>query len=241
MKFNFILLFLFSLVIDVFGQEKFLPASPEVSQLTKYNQSNISAYSGQPNINIDLYSIQQDDFMFPLNLSYTSGGIKVDEVATWVGLGWNLNAGGAITRTIRGEDDLHSSNIESNIEYAYGGMSPDLKAIGTQSANINMSVYSVFENLFTSKGDTEPDIFYYNFGSFSGKFILFSNGEYQTIPKNNYKITKELSGNRWIIRTDDGTQYVFGKSIDEVNSSYEYTEQPSSIFDIINSGEILVS
>jgi hypothetical protein len=36
----------------------------------------------------------------PINLTYNSGGVKVDDIASQVGLGWNLNAGGNILKSI---------------------------------------------------------------------------------------------------------------------------------------------
>lgn len=50
--------------------------------------------------------LKQGLIAFLINLSYHASGIRVAQEATWVGLGWCLNAGGVITRTIRGKDDL---------------------------------------------------------------------------------------------------------------------------------------
>jgi len=50
-------------------------------------------------------SISDRDISVDVSLSYHATGIKVDEEASWVGLGWVLNAGGIITRQVRGNRD----------------------------------------------------------------------------------------------------------------------------------------
>ena len=84
-----------------------VPPSPEVSALAKFADVTISKYSGLPNVSIPIYTISLDDFELPIELVYHHGGIKVEEMAGWAGLGWALNAGGSISRTVKGlSDDL---------------------------------------------------------------------------------------------------------------------------------------
>ncbi len=81
------------------------PKTPEVYSLEKYGNIPISEYTGVPNIAIPLYTIKNGDIEVPLNLSYHSNGIRVDEEASWIGLGWNINMG-MISQITKGWDDL---------------------------------------------------------------------------------------------------------------------------------------
>ena len=46
------------------------------------------------------YPIKVDNLTIPLSVSYNTGGIKLNEVATSVGLGWSLNIPGYINHTV---------------------------------------------------------------------------------------------------------------------------------------------
>ncbi len=81
------------------------PKTPEVYSLEKYGNIPVSEYTGVPNIAIPLYTIKNGDIEIPLRLSYHSNGIRVDEEASWVGLGWNINLG-VISQITKGWDDL---------------------------------------------------------------------------------------------------------------------------------------
>lgn len=80
-------------------------AAPSASSLGKYGDIPVSYFTGVPNISIPIYNIQSGPLNLPISLSYHSSGVKVGEMASWVGLGWTLNAGGIITRTVMGIPD----------------------------------------------------------------------------------------------------------------------------------------
>lgn len=52
-------------------------------------------------------SSKDRDIDIPITLTYDASGIKVDQEATWVGLGWNLNVGGCITLVPAGQVDKY--------------------------------------------------------------------------------------------------------------------------------------
>ena len=83
------------------GQElpQITPPSPNAASLGQYGDIPVSYYTGVPNISIPLYTINSGEIKLPISLSYHSSGIKVTQEASWVGLGWALNAGGVITRS----------------------------------------------------------------------------------------------------------------------------------------------
>ncbi len=90
-------------------EARILPANPEVSGLGTFGFQPIDKYTGTANISVPLYTIDFESMNIPLRLSYNTGGIKVAQEATWVGLGWNLSSGAIITREINGFDDTKSS------------------------------------------------------------------------------------------------------------------------------------
>ena len=91
-----------------FGQKlpEVVPPSPNAASLGQYADVPVSYYTGIPNISIPLFEVSSGDIKLPITLSYHASGIRVDQEASWVGLGWSLNAGGVITKQKRGVDDF---------------------------------------------------------------------------------------------------------------------------------------
>lgn len=85
---------------------RIIPPSPTAAALAKYGDIPVSYYTGIPQVSIPVYTIRNRDITVPITLSYHAGGVRVEEEAGWVGLGWSLQAGGAITRTVKGSDDI---------------------------------------------------------------------------------------------------------------------------------------
>jgi hypothetical protein len=83
------------------------PSQPETKQFAQAGTSDmVDLATGNFKYNIPLLDVDG----YPVNLSYQSGS-GVDEEASWVGLGWNLNAG-AINRQLRGiADDSYGDEL----------------------------------------------------------------------------------------------------------------------------------
>src|SRR3989337_2880218 len=65
-----------------------IPPSPEAMSLGKYADHAVSMYTGLPNISIPLYPIGVRDIKLDLSLTYHASGIRVEQEASSVGLGW---------------------------------------------------------------------------------------------------------------------------------------------------------
>ena len=76
------------------------PTQPEMQAFQPVNSNNmVDLFTGDFSYNIPLMDVGG----YPINLSYRSG-ISMDQEASWVGLGWNVNPG-TITRNLRGLPD----------------------------------------------------------------------------------------------------------------------------------------
>lgn len=145
--------------------------TPEASSLARYSDIPVSYYTGVPDISIPLYTIKVDDFELPISLNYHSAGIRVDQEATCVGLGWSLSAGGRISRTAKGIDDFREYGYDENYPYYKKGYydAPDA------TSYMDFYEYSGYDNGTETPAmaihkviDTEPDIFYYDIPGYSG-------------------------------------------------------------------------
>ena len=114
-------IFFFFLVFSLLGfsqdNEKIVPdfASPEIASFMKYEDINVSKYTGTPNISIPVYTLTDGEVVIPINLRYHASGIKVEEEASWVGLGWNLNVGGHISRRTNGRVDENCYDTQNSL------------------------------------------------------------------------------------------------------------------------------
>lgn len=193
-----------------------LNVSPEAASFSKFGDIPVSLNSGIPNISIPIYTIKYGDVNFPIQLSYNASGVKVEEMASMVGLGWNLSYTGSITRQVRGLPD------ESN--YGYHTTGEQVEAyINDELSGEDLEDF--ISNYRQGNIDGEKDIYYFNLpGSVSGKFFLDDNNVYTTIPKSNIKIENIDAFNAntgfWRITTDQGVEYIFNKPESTTTQSF---------------------
>src|SRR5688500_7258193 len=83
------------------------PSQPEVESFEPIGTTEmVDLFSGDFVYNIPLFDVGG----YPVNISYHSG-VGMDQEASWVGLGWNINPG-AITRNMRGfPDDFNGDPV----------------------------------------------------------------------------------------------------------------------------------
>jgi len=178
-----------------------IPPSPEVSALAKFADAPVSKYSGLPGVSIPIYTIVEDDFGLPIELVYHHGGVKVEEMAGWAGLGWALNAGGSISRTVKGIPDESSGSASGYLNHSH-----DPEKFSW------FQTLTYFNSYNRGEVDFEQDIFYFAFGGYSGKFVLTKDRKISFINASNLDISFTLSNGRfaeWRVRDPKGNTYYF--------------------------------
>lgn len=182
-----------------------VPPSPEAASLAKFVEMPVSHYNGTPNISIPLVTLSAGSIDIPVSLSYHAKGVQVAEIASRVGTGWTLIAGGSITRQIRDQaDDSDGGFLNESYTQAF----PTSPTVRQDVWNFDISPAS----------DIEPDLFMFNFMGMSGKFIfdhklgvkkpvLQKADDMEIIPGFNYGRIVE-----WTVIDANGTKYRFNSS-----------------------------
>ncbi len=202
------------------GSHVVLP-SPNSWSAANETKADVDLYTGRLNYTIPLHVLKSRDLEMPITLQYSSDGIKVNDLGSDVGLGWQLNAGGVIARVMRGLPDEFDGpyDVTYSCPTSLTGCHNTIPGKGFLDANVGDyadAAYfasasrseeerkQVIENAnrtgqYVGSGqqawDTEPDEFYFNFDRYSGKFVFDKNGEIQIIPRQNLFITKTISNN----------------------------------------------
>lgn len=105
---NSVILFNLILTISVSSQipipDSYL-LSPNAASLGQYGEVPVSLYTGTVQINVPIYEIDYMGHKIPISMTYHGSGVRPDQHPGWVGLGWNLNAGGCISRIVNGLPD----------------------------------------------------------------------------------------------------------------------------------------
>lgn len=203
-----------------------MPPSPNAAALGKFGDVPVSFSTGIPTVSIPFYSYSGKSKGFGLNVSlnYHTSGHKVDDMASNVGLGWALNAGGVVTRSVRGRPDdllygfMNSPNLPyyytSNFDYAFTVPSASLST-NSGICFDNSSDYYTIKNIAEGQLDGEFDIFHYSVGNISGKFFIKKNGEVVHTSQSNVKIEFVMYNssyiNEFIITDVYGNKYYFNE------------------------------
>ncbi|WP_149206121.1 hypothetical protein [Flavobacterium johnsoniae] len=125
------------------------PSQPEFESFTPIGTSDmVDLASGDFNYNIPIMDVGG----YPINLAYNSG-VTMDQEASWVGLGWDLNVG-QITRQMRGLPDdfngdemTYENNMKPNVTVG-SDFNVFFGAFGVNEvkANVGMSIkYNNYE------------------------------------------------------------------------------------------------
>jgi hypothetical protein len=155
-----------------------VPMSPTAWEYTKFSGFDIDLYKGLANIEIPLYTFQEDKFSLPIELNYYSGGIRVNEKPGIVGLGWSMNMP-VIVQNVRGKDDFSNNNYRSQRLPPFQGnpVDPvvgihDLSTTLGQNGNV---IWNIPPNSVQSLPDIQ-DIPY--FTNIHGAMIIDYDGKY---------------------------------------------------------------
>lgn len=187
--------------------------STEAASLGKYGEWPVSLYTGTASVTVPIYEIKIGSFSLPVQLSYHTGGVKVDDVASWTGVNWTLSAGGAITRAIIGMEDEDQPN---GFLYRNQHGLPLKTSYNLQNSDDD---YVFIRKVARNEMDTEPDKFYYNFAGQSGSFYFDAAGKMRCMPANTLKLLRTpvntiggISQNdkTWELADAQGNVYTFG-------------------------------
>lgn len=211
-----------------------IPPSPEASSLGKYLSTPVSYFSGLPQVSIPFFSLKDRDLSLNVGLSYHAGGIRVEEIASREGLGWNLQAAGSISRSVRGIPDDGIRGFLSSHRTV-----EEFRNAPNNATSIN-GKWALMGEAIAGEADYEPDVFNFSYPGYSGKFVIEQSGEVMTIPESDHKITYVMSGGDGIasfkVIDGNGYTYFFGsysgeEAYDLTQYTFSYTDGSGNIPD----------
>lgn len=125
------------------------PSQPEMEAFTPASTDNmVDLFTGDFHYNIPLLTVPGPNGGYPVNLAYNAG-ITMEQEASWVGLGWNINPG-TITRSMRGIPDEFKGDIVTKqfsqrpnwtLGVGLAGINLELFGIPTLPANLSAQLY----------------------------------------------------------------------------------------------------
>ena len=93
------------------------PKSPEAAAFDRISTIPVGNYTGSLAFSIPIYTLVSGDLCLPISLDYQGNAIRVDQEATWVGLNWLLNAGGAINTTTSACSTQYGESFQKDWDY----------------------------------------------------------------------------------------------------------------------------
>lgn len=200
--------------------------APTKASMVSNLESPVNPLTGAVSFDIPVYTIKAGNYSLPITLHYETSGFKVATIASNIGMGWELNAGGCITKTVKGLQDTSNSigycsngnTADSIHEYVVG--LTHVNSLDDLQTPWDTSLFATLLNITDHLFDAEPDIYSFNFAGYSGNFIYDMDNNIHLIPEQNFNIERTNYG--FIITVDNGDKYYFGEEGN--NSSIEITD-----------------
>lgn len=211
------------------------PSPNVLNGLTAQGTDMVNMHTGSLNYGMDLLTLPSRQLSLPIRLQYNSNNVKVNTVASQVGLGWSLSAGGSIGRVMHGIPDEYDgdwlSPYESeevwipakgylNLDGPYADKDYYLALDPEANAELRRNIIDYSNKTGPIRGtnltevwDTEPDEFYFNMMGISGKFVFDKDGEPAIIPHQNLEIETFYGENLF----GEGLKHIIGFEITDEN------------------------
>ncbi|MFN8890207.1 MAG: hypothetical protein ACK5WF_22305, partial [Cyclobacteriaceae bacterium] len=222
-----------------------VPPSPEAQAFTKFGNTPANIYSGTPNISVPIATINGREIQIPVSLNYDASGIKVEQTATSVGLGWSLAANGMVTRQVNGLPDDYIGATISYIPFYHPIVKSDYEFVrdftaspagGNNGASIyppgQLARYFSFMYEVTKpaglKYEIQPDTYSFNALGISGTlFIDYTNNTAYCIDSPEIKATP-------IFQTMGYSQVIMGwEIVDAAGTTYTFSEAEKTwVYDV---------
>ncbi len=181
-----------------------VPVSPNSADLARFGAYEVNPNLGRANISVPLYTIQSGNLQLPISINYNSSGIRLNERASWIGLGWSLQAGGAIIRNVKGAPDNWTSIAREDIE----------------NLTFNEDNYRHLYKIWRGTEDGQPDKYTINaYGINATFYYIERNGVEEIVFESNDAI--QISNGYKVVK-NDGTTLIFN------SDGVEETTIPSS-------------
>lgn len=179
-----------------------VPPSPTAYSLGNYGNIPVGEYTGTVQFEVPLFNYKVGDIEMPISISYASNGVRIDDYNPLVGLGWNLNVGGVISKLTKDEDDLKPAS--SFMWQNDNTIDPD-----TGYQPFKLLFYHEASRPRTQNGiDTEKDLYRLNInGIYSVSFINEEDNIWLKDKQSDYKIDKINDG--FLITSPSGIKYYF--------------------------------
>ncbi|MBL7851128.1 MAG: hypothetical protein JNN04_09515 [Cyclobacteriaceae bacterium] len=222
-----------------------IPPSPEAQAFAKYGNVPMNLNTGTASVGVPIHTIQGDEMEIPISLTYDASGIKVEQIATWAGLGWNLTLGGMITRQVRGAPDDYLTATPSYTTYYGSSAVNDYNFVNgfnaVENQNYPPGALSRYFNFMTSslaqdrgtRVEIQPDVFSLSAIGLSGTiFVNYQTNSAYSMEHPELKITPFFQAatddnkviTNWMIVDGAGNTYYFDTpevtSVEE-NNSYD--------------------
>lgn len=168
--------------------------SPEVANLGMFGTIPVSHFTGVPDISIPLFNVNSGKYTLPVSMSYHLASVKPDSQYGSLGLGWNLIAGGYISRTVNCIYD--EKRFEDGTQVGFYGHAYELDSITTASyiEKVNRD--------YSTNVDLSADEFTFSFCGYSGSFYYSGHGEWTVISDANIKIEFDAQNDGFVYITD---------------------------------------
>lgn len=213
-----------------------IPPSPESRLYEQYVNCPVGYETGIPEITIPLYEIEVDGLKIPINLSYHASGIRYKQHDGDVAVGWVLNPGYRLTRTMfnKPDEDYDMHPTKGNEELAVGrGQTPYFRDRYLASFSYPGWNAPIPEGGTNDYYDSEYDHFCYMLPFGSAHFVISdmdkkeicilekANSKIELVAKNNWYNSK-FAIQEFNITDDNGFVYKIG-GVDDLTEKSNYS------------------